>query len=179
MKVFVLTFFIIILTNLKSVDSYLRIRGIRCSSSLKSVKDPHCVIKSSKKDVLLSFSFVLLRKILDGKLHFKLDFGSTPPRSLFDFEELSICQILKGAKSSPIPFIQHVIDYLKKFQSNLFDACSEQNLKIEMNNFTYKEFTITDKFPVGLYYNHFKFFDQNDENIFTLNLNCSNIRKKN
>lgn len=160
-------------------STYIRIRGVKCSSSMKSAENPICFIKSNKKDVLMTLKFKLTRKVNDAKLDYRIDrITSNSVLNVFNLEAIHICSVLAGAKASPFPIVQYIIDYLKQFKSNLFEACSTTNL-IEINNFTYKDFTMCSMFPLGQYFNFFKFFDDVDNNIYTLNLTTSNIRKTN
>jgi hypothetical protein len=175
---------ILISVNFPDCDTstFLRIRKVKCTSSMKSIKDQICYIKSNPKDVLWTTSFFLTRNISDAKLRHLLGrISSTkdPDKviQMFDVKDIAICDIVKKVKASPFPLLGYLVEYIRQFKSNLLDACTEFNLKIELNNFTYKNgFTMSNIFPLGIYFNSMHFYNDFDENIFNLSLTVSNIR---
>jgi hypothetical protein len=140
------------------------------------VKDPICFIKSNRKDVLMSFSYVLLRKCFDSRLAYRNDRLSNGERyNVFNIEDIPICKMVRGLESSPFQLMDHIIDYLKQFQTNIFEGCNTVQ-KIYFDNLTMKNYI--SKFPLGTYENSFKFFDETDDNIYSLSLNMSVMVKR-
>lgn len=155
-----------------SQTKLIRIRSIICSSSLKSVKDPTCIIKSTRQDVLLTMKVTLLRKC--PAVRIALDtyrISSYDIRShALKLDDIPICRIVRGASSSPFPAFQNAIDGLKKFDTNAFEACSTKQT-LYLNNFSTKGHQSI--FPPGFYASNAKFFDDIDENILNVSLNFS------
>lgn len=169
---FILTFLIVI-----SGEMLLRIRSLNCKSSMKTIKNLTCIIRSTKKDVFVSYGFELLRKVPNGKLSFKVDrVTDSTENNVLNVENSPICEIIEGAKTSPFPLYQSFIDHMKKFKTNIFDVCSKAG-KIELKNFTFKNFHMMSILPPGLYKSSYNFFDENDDKIWFVNQTVSHIRK--
>lgn len=95
-------------------QTFIRVRAIKCSSSSKTTKDITCTIKSSKKDVLVTATTFLMRKIPEVKMNYRLDrLTIDNMNTMVDLKDMPICNILVGLKTSPIPFIQYIFNYAK------------------------------------------------------------------
>jgi hypothetical protein len=84
-----------------------RVRSVTCGSSLKSVKDPFCQLKSSRQDTLVTLSMTLLRKISDGVISYKVDRVSTYElKTLLDLKDVQICSFIESGKFlSSVPIV--------------------------------------------------------------------------
>lgn len=158
-------------------EKYVRIRAVGCHSSLKSVKDQKCFIKSSKADVLLTFSANLLRKMPNSRLAYQVDriSDSAGRTNVLTLQDIPICKIFEGLSSSPFPIFKNVIDLIKKASGNLMEGCSTIG-KIEMKNFTFKGFKSI--VPIGFYSHQSRIFDDEDSNISSFIMNVSVVTKK-
>lgn len=97
-------------------------------------------------------------------------------QAIFNVHDIHICQIAGALKSSPFPYLQHLIDTVFS-QGYVVDACFKENLVIELINFTFKNITLENIFPSEHNFSQNKFYDDIDENVFEYNFTISIIRK--
>jgi hypothetical protein len=164
--------------NQTSTETYLRVRSVTCGSSMKTVVDLKCFLRSTKTDACVNVQCLKKRKTKDANWAFRIErISGDYSNKILDVKDISICPILEGVKKSSIPFIQHMVDYVRKKDTNFLDFCSIENSTLYANNVSLKDFTMAKFLPLGLYAIYHRFYDNFDNQIFASNGTLSNIRK--
>lgn len=156
-----------------------RVRSVTCGSSLKSVKDPFCQLKSSRQDTLVTLSMTLLRKISDGVISYKVDRVSTYElKTLLDLKDVQICSFIESGKFlSSVPIVGNLFNYVKNFKTNILEVCTSIQ-KIYLTNLSFNGFEMAKLFPAGTYVTYITFYDFSDKNIYSVNTTIANVPTK-
>ncbi|CRL02572.1 CLUMA_CG016132, isoform A [Clunio marinus] len=169
-----LIFFQLILSNDSKSSVY--IDKVECGASLKTVSKFNCNVKKFSRIPLLNFGYTLTRKtsnLMGYNVVFRQSSGDSFNKVL-ELKNIEVCKMIKDASSQP--FLKDSIDYIRKFNGNLFRTCEIEG-EIFLTNITFGELSVVKYFPAGSYKTFVKVFDSKDANIYNLTLFSKLVHK--
>jgi hypothetical protein len=181
MKLIALLWFFVVSTLVNS-KFHCRQRKLECSSSLKTIQNQTCFIKSFKRgDPVISGSLVLKRTLTDVKVkHIRLEvlLGSLETFQLFhavyrknsdnkfmtiySLAEVPVCRVLAGLKI--VPVLEILLKDIRTIAPDLLNICSKTK-EIKAMNLSCSRSVFVSRLPVGEYKAEFRLFDEEDDNI--------------